>query len=134
MYICSVSKFICTARRGKAPLPGYVKYSSLTFFSLAGAYIGCASAGSLYVKRLLSVPNSRIADDLRTYMGDWSARLPNEFENFDPEPHAPLPDPNNPGSGADVVPPPPPSRSSQRRKQNVQEQKSWTDVIGLTKR
>ncbi|KAI0559414.1 hypothetical protein FGB62_152g028 [Gracilaria domingensis] len=121
-----------SVRKGKRPLPGYIKYGGLSFFSLMGAYIGGISAGPLYAQRILAVPDSRLADELRTFIGDWKTRLPNDFDYSSVQPHAPLPDPDNPGSGADEIPPPPPSRA---KSMNTREQKqySWTDRIGLTK-
>lgn len=103
----------------------------MSIFSLIGAYLGGVSAGPLYVERILSVPNSRLADDLRTVINDWKTRLPSDYDTSGQEPHAPLPDPDNPGSGANEIPPPPPSRS--RRKDRQQPQVTWTDRIGLTK-
>lgn len=41
-----------------------------------GAYGGLLSAGSLCAERILAVPNSRLADDLRAAIGDWQARAP----------------------------------------------------------
>jgi hypothetical protein len=41
-----------------------------------GVYAGFLSAGPLCAKRILAVPNSRIADDLRSVIGDWQAREP----------------------------------------------------------
>lgn len=67
---------IAAARKGKPPLPSGVKYGSLGFFLFLGAYGGFLSAGSLCAERVLAVPNSRLADDLRHTIGDWQARAP----------------------------------------------------------
>lgn len=48
------------------------------------------SGGPAYTHRILGVPNSRLADDLRTVMGDWQARLPTDY--VDSDPHEPLPE------------------------------------------
>lgn len=64
------------ARRGKPPLPPGTKYGSLGFFLFLGAYGGFLSAGALCAERVLSVPNSPLADDLRQTLGDWQARAP----------------------------------------------------------
>lgn len=55
------------------------------------------------MKRILAVPNSKLADELRIVAGDWQARVPNNDQIPDVLPHAPLPDPNKPGQG-DVMP------------------------------
>lgn len=85
--------FLCTftARRGKAALPPALRYGSLGFFSLAGAYGGFLTGGPAYSRRILSVPDSQLADDLRIVIGDWQSRLP---PGGIPEsvPHEELPD------------------------------------------
>jgi hypothetical protein len=95
-------RYVGTARRGKRPLPPVVRYGAFGFFSFIGMYAGFLSAGPLCAQRVLSVPNSRVADDLRVVIGDWQARVP-------VGPDAPLPDSE---SGA----PPAPSASAPARK------------------
>lgn len=46
-----------------------------------GAYGGFLSAGQLCAEQILSVPNSRLADDLRSAIGDWQARTPLPQDN-----------------------------------------------------
>lgn len=74
--VASVAAGIAAARRGKPPLPPGTKYTSLGFFMFLGAYGGFLSAGPLCAQQVLSVPNSRLADDLRSAIGDWQARSP----------------------------------------------------------
>jgi hypothetical protein len=64
------------ARKGKPSLPPGLRYGSFGFFAFMGMYAGFLSAGPLCAKRILAVPNSRIADDLRSVIGDWQAREP----------------------------------------------------------
>ncbi|CAN8065635.1 unnamed protein product [Agarophyton chilense] len=130
--VLTASAVISSARKGRSQLPGYIKYSGVSFFSIVGAYVGGISAGPLYAQRILAVPDSRLADELRTFIGDWKTRLPKDFDDLPVEPHAPLADPNNPGSGADEIPPPPPSRAKAMGNRR-NDQHSWTDRIGLTK-
>lgn len=68
-----------------------MRYGALPFFSVAGAYVGILSGGPLYARRLLSVPNSSLAEDLRIAIGDWDARVPSNFEAEQNGPHAELP-------------------------------------------
>ncbi|PXF39806.1 hypothetical protein BWQ96_10486 [Gracilariopsis chorda] len=82
-----------SARRRKPPLPGYIRFGSVSIFSLIGAYLGGVSAGPCMSSEFLSVPNSRLADDLRTVINDWKTRLPSDYDTSGQEPHAPLPDP-----------------------------------------
>lgn len=72
-----------------------MRYGTVGFFSLVGAYAGFISAGPLYAERILSVPGSKLAEDLRIVAGDWEAR-------------APMPrDEEQTPAGADSPPPPP---------------------------
>lgn len=48
----------------------------MAFFSFCGAYTGFLSGGPIYAKRILSVPDSQLAEDLRVVIGDWQARVP----------------------------------------------------------
>lgn len=66
-----------SVRKGKPPLPGYVRYGGITFFSILGAYVGFLTGGPIYARRILSVPDSRLAEDLRIVAEDWQARVPN---------------------------------------------------------
>ncbi len=63
-------------RRGKPPLPPGLRFGAIGFFSLLGGYAGFLSAGPIYARRILSVPNSALADDLRIVAGDWQQRTP----------------------------------------------------------
>lgn len=49
----------------------------MAFLSFCGAYAGFLSGGPVYARRILSVPNSQLAEDLRIVVGDWQARVPN---------------------------------------------------------
>lgn len=93
------------------------------------------SAGNIYSQRILAVPNSRLADDLRTVIGDWHSRGP--APELEAIPHEPLPE-GAPGTGRgkDEITPRDPKevRAEQRRKQKQESQDTrWTDKIGLTK-
>lgn len=120
-------------------MPPLLRYGSLTFFSLAGAYAGFMSAGPAYAKRILSVPNSRLADDLRTVIEDWNSRGP--VPTTEVEPHEALPEgPVGSGRGKDeiVARDPKVVRDEERRRavkdgKNEVSKLSWTDRIGLTK-
>lgn len=39
-------------------------------------YVGFLSAGTMCAERVLAVPSSRLADDLRQVIGDWQGRVP----------------------------------------------------------
>lgn len=129
---------IFTARRGKPALPAYLRYSGLGVFSFAGAYVGFMSGGGLYARRILALPNSRLADDLRIVIDDWQSRKP--IDTTDALPHEPLPQ-GAPGTGHgknEIIPRDPKEvRAEQRRaqeeKSSSQKKRSWTDRIGLTK-
>lgn len=100
------------------------------------------SGGPTYAKRILSVPNSRLADDLRTVIEDWNSR--GTAQVADVEPHEPLPEgPAGTGRGKDEIIPRDPRvvRAEERQRATQGEQRSespprqftWTDRIGLTK-
>lgn len=62
------------ARRGKRPLPPGLRYGAGGFFTLAGGYVGLISGGPMYAARILAVPNSKFADELRVVAGDWQSQ------------------------------------------------------------
>lgn len=75
-FVMLRGRFHSTGRRGATPLPRYIRYGSVAFFSFCGAYVGFLSGGPFYARRILSVPNSQLAEDLRIAVGDWQARVP----------------------------------------------------------
>lgn len=99
------------------------------------------SAGPAYAKRILSVPNSRLADDLRTVIEDWNSR--GTLPSTDAEPHEALPEgPVGSGRGENEIIARDPRlvRDEERRRaareeggKNEVATLSWTDRIGLTK-
>lgn len=38
--------------------------------------MGFLSGGPVYARRILAVPNSKLAEDLRIVVGDWQSRVP----------------------------------------------------------
>lgn len=114
-----------------------MRYGSVLFFSVAGTYLGFISGGPLYAKRILSVPNSRLADDLRTVIGDWKAR--DVVPEVEATPNEPLPD-GVPGTGRgqnEIIPRDPKDvRAEQRHTKTKQAMNTstWTERIGLTNR
>lgn len=95
------------------------------------------SGGGLYASRILAVPNSRLADDLRIVIDDWKSRKP--IESYGALPHEPLPE-GAPGSGRgknEIIPRDPREvRAEKRRNQeetSEEKERRWTDRIGLTK-
>lgn len=98
------------------------------------------SGGPTYAKRILSVPDSRLADDLRTVIEDWNSRdAPPITEAL---PNEPLPEgPAGTGRGKDeiIARDPKVVRNEERRREvqagednNPEIRLSWTDRIGLT--
>lgn len=53
-----------------------MRYGGVGFFALVGGYAGFLSAGPTYARRILAVPDSKLADDLRIVAGDWQTRTP----------------------------------------------------------
>lgn len=60
-------------RRGRRPLPTGLRYGFGGLFTLVSGYAGLQSGGHWYVSRMLSVPNSKFADELRVYAGEWES-------------------------------------------------------------
>lgn len=123
-------------RKGPSPFPNSLRYGSLLFFSFAGAYAGFMSAGKMYAQRILSVPNSRLADDLRIVIGDWQSRNgPIATEQDTALPDEPLPDAAvGTGRGKNEIIPRNPTdvRREQRMNQTPGTQRRWSDQLGLT--
>lgn len=94
------------------------------------------SAGELYAKRILAVPDSQLAEDLRIVIGDWQARVP--VASMD------LQQSDNMGNASPDLGPAPPAhdysegpvrtkRKPLRRENENEERKSLTYWLGLTK-
>lgn len=138
------------ARRGLPRLPPLLRYGSATAFAAVGTYAGFMSAGPLYTRRILAVPNSKVADDLRTAMSDWHSR--HEIPLTESVPSDPLPE-GDVGSGVgrneieardpkvvraeeraqlDQAKQLEQGKQNQRQKQKQKQNVPWTDRIGLT--
>lgn len=130
--------YIIIVRKGASPFPKSLRYGSLVFFSFAGAYTGFMSAGKMYAQRILSVPNSRLADDLRIVIGDWQSRnAPIATEQEDALPNEPLPTDAAVGIGRGkneiIARDPKDVRREQRMNQTSGgTQRRWSDRLGLT--
>lgn len=71
--VLTAAALIGQMRRGMRPLPMGLRYSAGGFFTLAGGYVGLISGGPWYASRILAVPNSEFADELRIVAGDWQS-------------------------------------------------------------
>ncbi len=72
--VLTAAALLGQARRGQRPLPVGLRYGAGGFFTLVGGYVGLISGGPLYAARILAVPNSRFADELRVVAGDWQSQ------------------------------------------------------------
>lgn len=98
--------------------------------------MGFMSAGKMYAQRILSVPNSRLADDLRIVIGDWQSRnAPIATDQENALPNEPLPDAavgTGRGKNEIIARDPKDVRREQRRNQIPGTQRRWSDRLGLT--
>jgi len=74
--VLTASAVIAQVRKGKRALPPGLRYGAGGFFTLVGGYVGFLSGGPWYTRRILAVPNSKFADDLRIVAGDWQTPVP----------------------------------------------------------
>ncbi|GAB0494146.1 hypothetical protein MMPV_005436 [Pyropia vietnamensis] len=71
----SVAAGVAAIRRQSPPLPRAVRLGSLAVGGLAAAYAGAASAVPAHATALMGLPDSRLAEELRTAVGDWGGRI-----------------------------------------------------------
>ncbi|GAB0498541.1 hypothetical protein MMPV_009887 [Pyropia vietnamensis] len=66
----SVAAGVAAIRRQSPPLPRAPRRRGL-----AAAYAGAASAVPAHATALMGLPDSRLAEELRTAVGDWGGRI-----------------------------------------------------------